>query len=68
MGVAKGAWELDADDETFDVKFHELMEHVEHHVEEEEREILPEAETVLAEQAEELMDEMHEVKRQLLSR
>ncbi len=44
------------------------MEHVEHHVEEEESEMLPEAETVLAEQAEELMDEMHEVKRQLLSR
>src|SRR5687767_2478847 len=46
--------ELDTDDETFDVKFHELMEHVEHHVEEEESEMLPEAETVLAEQAEEL--------------
>ena len=60
--------ELDADDETFDVKFHELIENVEHHVEEEESEMLPEAETVLAEQAEELMDEMQEVKRQLLSR
>jgi hemerythrin superfamily protein len=60
--------ELDADDETFDVKFHELMENVEHHVEEEESEMLPEAEMALAEQAEELMDEMHEVKRQLLSR
>ena len=59
---------LDADDQTFDDKFHELMEDVEHHVEEEESEMLPEAETVLAEQAEELMDEMHEVKRQLLSR
>ena len=60
--------ELGADDEMFDVKFHELMENVEHHVEEEESEMLPEAEMVLAEQAEELMDEMHEVKRQLLSR
>ena len=60
--------ELDADDETFDAKFHELMENVEHHVEEEESEMLPEAELALAEQAEELMDEMHEVKRQLLSR
>lgn len=29
---------------------------------------LSEAETVLAEQVEELVDEMHEVKRQLLSR
>ena len=59
--------ELDADDETFDAKFHELMENVEHHVEEEESEMLPEAELALAEQAEELMDEMQEVKRQLLS-
>jgi hypothetical protein len=60
--------ELDAEDETFDVKFHELMENVEHHVEEEESEMLPEAEIALAEQTEELRDEMHEVKRQLLSR
>jgi len=59
--------ELDADDETFDAKFHELMENVEHHVEEEESEMLPEAELALAEQAEELRDEMQEVKRQLLS-
>ena len=60
--------ELDVDDETFDVRFHELMENVEHHVEEEESEMLPEAEMVLAEQAEELMEDMQEVKRQLLSR
>jgi hemerythrin-like domain-containing protein len=59
--------ELDADDETFDIKFHDLMENVEHHVEEEESEMLPEAEQSLAEQAEELMDEMQEVKRQLLT-
>jgi hemerythrin-like domain-containing protein len=58
---------FDTDDETFDAKFHELMENVEHHVEEEESEMLPEAEMVLAEQAEELMDEMQEVKRQLLT-
>jgi hypothetical protein len=43
------------------------MENVEHHVEEEESEMLPEAEMALAEQAEELMDEMQEVKRQLLT-
>jgi hemerythrin-like domain-containing protein len=43
------------------------MEFVEHHVEEEESAMLPEAEQALAEQAEELMDEMQEVKRQLLT-
>jgi hypothetical protein len=43
------------------------MEQVEHHVEEEENEMLPEAELALAEQAEDLMDEMQEVKRQLLT-
>jgi predicted transcriptional regulator len=59
--------ELDAEDEMFDAKFHELMEQVEHHVEEEESEMLPEAELALAEQAEDLMDEMQEVKRQLLT-
>jgi hemerythrin-like domain-containing protein len=59
--------ELDADDEAFDAKFHELMEQVEHHVEEEENEMLPEAELALAEQAEDLMDEMQEIKRQLLT-
>ena len=59
---------LTSDSEKFEPKLKVLMENVEHHVEEEESEMLPEAETVLAEQAEELMDEMHEVKRQLLSR
>jgi hypothetical protein len=59
--------ELDAADEAFDAKFYELMENVEHHVEEEESEMLPEAELVLAEQAEELMDEMQELKKQLLT-
>jgi len=59
--------ELDDDDKAFDAKFHELIENVEHHVEEEESEMLPEAELVLAEQAEELMGEMQEVKKQLLT-
>lgn len=59
--------ELDSDSEAFDAKFYELMESVEHHVEEEESEMLPEAEQVLAEQVEELMDEMQELKKQLLS-
>jgi hemerythrin-like domain-containing protein len=57
----------DSDEELFDAKFSELMDNVEHHVEEEESEMLPEAERVLAEQAEELMDEMQELKKQLLT-
>ena len=66
-GLIEELRKFDTDDETFDAKFHELMENVEHHVEEEENELLPEAEMALAEQAEELMDEMQEVKRQLLT-
>jgi len=43
--------ELDADNEMFDAKFHKLIDNVEHDVEEEESEMLPEAEMALAEQA-----------------
>jgi hemerythrin superfamily protein len=56
----------DPDDE-FDTKFRELMENVEHHVQEEEAEMFPEAEEILAEQLEDLMEEMQEVKEQLLA-
>jgi hemerythrin-like domain-containing protein len=58
---------LASDDEAFDVKFRDLMENVEHHVDEEESEMLPEAELALAEQAEDLRDEMQELKKQLLT-
>lgn len=54
-------------DEEFDSKFRELMENVEHHVQEEEAEMFPEAEEILAEQLDELMDEMQELKEQLLA-
>ena len=55
-----------ADDE-FDTKFRELMENVEHHVQEEEAEMFPEAEEILAEQLEDLLEEMQEVKEQLFT-
>jgi iron-sulfur cluster repair protein YtfE (RIC family) len=42
--------EFDSDDEAFDAKFRDLMEDVEHYMEEEENDMLPEAELALAEQ------------------
>jgi hemerythrin-like domain-containing protein len=43
------------------------MENVEHHVQEEEAEMFPEAEEILAEQLDELMDEMQEIKERLFA-
>jgi hypothetical protein len=59
--------ELGPEAPEFEAKFQELMENVEHHVEEEENEMLPEAEEALAEQAEDLMDEMQELKKHLMT-
>ena len=58
---------MDAHDEDFAVQFQALMENVEHHVQEEEAEIFPEAEEVLAEENVDLMEEMQEIKQQLLA-
>ena len=55
------------DDKTFDAKFKELMRNVEHHVEEEEREMFPLAEEELEEDMEDLMEEMQELKEQILA-
>jgi len=49
----------------FEARFRELMENVEHHVQEEEAEMFPEAEELLAEDDAELLDEMQEIKQQL---
>ena len=54
-------------DEAFDAKFRALMAHVEHHVQEEESAMFPEAEELLAEQDADLVDEMEELKEELLT-
>jgi hemerythrin superfamily protein len=56
---------IDLDEATFEVKFHELMGIVREHVAEEENELFPEAEQMLADQLEDLMDHMVDLKQQL---
>jgi hemerythrin-like domain-containing protein len=53
------------DEAAFEGKFHELMGIVREHVAEEENAMFPEAEQMLADQLEELMDHMVELKQQL---
>jgi hemerythrin superfamily protein len=51
-------------DEAFEAKFHALMYEVQHHVEQEENEMFPEAEQILADRLESLRHEMVEFKQQ----
>jgi len=53
------------DTDEFDAKFQELMNNVEHHVEEEEAEMFPLAEDELAEDLDEMKDDMQELKADL---
>jgi hemerythrin superfamily protein len=55
------------DDDMFDVQFRELMDNVEQHVQEEESQMFPEAEEMLAARNEELVEEMEGIKKQLLA-
>ena len=64
MGELKG---LDPKDERYDAKFKVLMEQVEHHIEEEEGEMFPEAEEVLGERFERIGTQMEERKQQLIT-
>ena len=56
---------LDPKDERYDAKFKVLMENVEHHIEEEEGAMFPEAEEILGERLERLGTQMQERKQQL---
>ena len=56
---------IDLDEAAFEVKFHELMGIVREHVAEEENAMFPEAEQILADQLEDLMDHMVELQQQL---
>ena len=58
---------IDLDEAEFEVKFHELMDIVREHVAEEENAMFPEAEQRLADQLEDLMDHMVELKQHLTS-
>jgi hemerythrin superfamily protein len=57
--------EMDGDDEAFQNKFQDLLQEVQHHVEEEESEMLPAAEDQLADQLDQLGTRMSERKEQL---
>jgi hemerythrin superfamily protein len=59
--------DIDLDEETFEAKFEELMHTVEQHVAQEEDEMFPEAEQILADQLADLMDEMIALKHQLMT-
>jgi len=56
---------IDLDEAAFEVKFHDLMGIVREHVAEEENVMFPEAEQMLADQLEDLMDHMVALKQQL---
>ena len=56
---------IDLDEAAFEGKFHELMGIVREHVAEEENAMFPEAEQILADQLEDLMDHMVALKQQL---
>ena len=59
--------DIDLDEETFEAQFQELMHTVEQHVAQEEDEMFPEAEQILADQLAHLRDEMMARKQQLLT-
>ena len=62
-----GLREMGPDTHDFDANFRALMQNVEHHVEEEETQMFPLAEQELAEDLDELKDEMQDLKKEILA-
>ena len=59
--------QLDPSDERFEAKMTVLIENVEHHIEEEEKEMLPDAKKKLGKDVEALGDRMEQRKQQLMA-
>jgi hypothetical protein len=59
--------DIDLDEATFEAKFQELIHTVEHHIEEEEQEMFPEAEHILTDQLADLRDDMIALKQQRMT-
>ena len=59
--------QLDPSDERFEAKMTVLIENVEHHIEEEEKEMLPDAKKKLGKDVEALGDQMEQRKQQLMA-
>ena len=59
--------EIGPDNQEFDAKFRELMQNVEHHVEEEETELFPLAEQELSEDLDQIKEEMQELKKDIMA-
>ncbi len=59
--------ELDPSDERFEAKMTVLIENVEHHIEEEEQEMLPDAKKKLGKDIDRLGDQMEQRKQQLMA-
>jgi hemerythrin-like domain-containing protein len=59
--------EIGPDNQEFDAKFRELMQNVEHHVEEEETEMFPLAEQELSADLAEIKAEMQELKKEMMA-
>ena len=59
--------EMGPDSQAFDTKFRELMQNVEHHIEEEETEMFSLAEQELSEDLDDIKEEMQELKKDILA-